>query len=84
MSMTRENRSLKDNKMNDDDKIGKNIAELKKCPFCGGEPNLFNNYLTVAVIQCKNCKAVMETYKAGMTLREAEIETARKWNNRVE
>lgn len=57
--------------------------EIKKCPFCGGEAKVLEEYdcmvgVKVYFIECCKCKA---TFLHGNTKIEKEIE---KWNRRVD
>ena len=62
------------------------MAELKKCPFCGGEAELWEyrlNGSTFFVVSCENdnCNIAVETIpRVGNTATQA-IEA---WNRRVE
>ena len=71
------------------------MAELKPCPFCGGEASIKEQtvYVYNAIFaHCKNCKARVMEYFAdapnihGVTLgREKAIEKAiEAWNRRAE
>lgn len=53
-------------------------CELKPCPFCGGEVNVFENYLNQFGVICDNCEAVM--WVGDITNKENVIQ---KWNERV-
>ena len=52
------------------------MAELKKCPFCGGEAEheIFNDgFFTFGRVECKQCKAMLTT---------PPVNTINAWNNR--
>ena len=68
------------------------MAELKKCPFCGGEANLitYAGAERIVYIDCKDCKALMGYPRVvisamkGKLYFENEAELIEAWNNRVE
>ena len=51
------------------------MAELKKCPFCGGEAELHIGYVSYSVI-CENCN--IEVF-----CRRTKEETIEAWNKRA-
>ena len=57
------------------------MAELKPCPFCGGEPFVdyydYEKYGKTYVICCNGCHA--ETFE-----RDTPEEAAEAWNRRVD
>lgn len=60
---------------------GKDMEELKKCPFCGGESELrgikdFSGKVIIASVVCKSCGASTNNYASEKSAIEA-------WNNRV-
>ena len=68
------------------------MAELKPCPFCGGEASVaIAPYAGVAFVECKRCSAMMGRYQKGgrtdhdgfwthLESQEAAIEA---WNRRA-
>lgn len=53
------------------------MAELKKCPFCGGEAEyeVFNDgFFTWGRVECKQCGAMITT---------PPVNTIEAWNNRA-
>jgi len=62
--------------------------KLKKCPFCGGAPEITsvydkkycNEYL---MVKCANCEAQTKTVRCNGDREEAEIVVSSRWNNRA-
>ena len=53
------------------------MTELRKCPFCGGEAEMFVSDVTDrAVVYCKGCDAQIQ-------MKPNEEEAIEAWNNRV-
>ena len=55
------------------------IAELKPCPFCGGEASLYVDGLNGSFVMCRKCHASTDDYsgKAGDEL------AIKAWNARA-
>ena len=62
------------------------MANLKPCPFCGGQAKMKNNDCTLhCVAFCEKCNVVMKrNFKGNRKLREILEELmAEEWNRRV-
>lgn len=56
------------------------MAELKPCPFCGGQVQMFSGFIAgVTMIVCKKCRAIVS-----FGGKEREQETVKAWNRRAE
>ncbi len=66
------------------------MAELKPCPFCGGEAEFANDDGIVAVVVCKKCKAEMVRSSAPIFKRFGKyhknplVGAREAWNERTE
>ena len=63
------------------------MAELKPCPFCGGEAALGERNMghgaCGAVVRCTNCGATSNAYSARLDWCANEM-AIRSWNRRTE
>lgn len=58
------------------------MAELKPCPFCGGEAELSSpRFIPHAWVACKKCGVSTPTHTA-FTPREAKEQAVNAWNRR--
>lgn len=51
--------------------------ELKKCPFCGSEASLYEDYTGFWLVQCKGCGI-------GTIHRKQQWRVIKEWNRRIE
>ena len=67
------------------------MAELKKCPFCGGEVKGYADNHKKAMIECKNCNMYFgvqleigcELVEGWRAMFDSKEELFEAWNNRV-
>ena len=66
------------------------MAELKKCPFCGGKAKLYYAPVNVVMkiscfgVSCESCKVMIGTVAAGKTdFFRTPDEAAEAWNRRA-
>lgn len=61
------------------------MAELKKCPFCGGEAKITceSSYGGIETISCKKCHVDIRRLWCEGTPLESEVNVLAAWNNRV-
>ncbi len=55
----------------------KTLNELKPCPFCGSEAELYEDYTGFWVVQCKKCGM-------GTLCRKQQRSVIKEWNRRIE
>ncbi len=55
------------------------IAELKPCPFCGGEARLYVKALNGSFVMCKTCHASTDDYPG----KSGDKTAIDMWNTRV-
>ena len=59
----------------------KMVEKLKKCPFCGGEPEIRHGGLAfMASVACRNCGAEVRSIDENPSL--VELQAIEKWNRR--
>ena len=57
------------------------MVKLKKCPFCGGEPEIRHGGLAfMASVACRNCGAEVRSIDESPSL--VELQAIEKWNRR--
>ena len=63
------------------------MTELKKCPFCGCEAQLYHSISGKIYVFCGSCGAGTKTYSDGVTIRDTITATSKAieaWNRRAE
>ena len=59
------------------------MAELKPCPFCGGEAN-YRYAMPYNAIVCKKCKASSKVIVDSYEQQDGKAEVIDAWNRRAE